>query len=230
MASSRLVELSSAELAAGPARVLLVPLGSCEQHGAHLPLDTDTRVAVAVADALAAGYQELVVAPALHFGASGEHQGFAGTVSVGIEALRTIIIELARSLGPEFRGLLLLSWHGGNAAAIETAVRQLSHEGHTVGSIRPTVRTGDAHAGRTETSLMLALDPGAVRLEQARAGNTQPLDELMPTMRAGGLRAVTETGVLGDPAEASAEEGERLLAELVASARSQLEGWTGGTP
>ncbi len=230
MAAARLVELTSAELAAGPPRILLVPLGSFEQHGAHLPLDTDTRVAVAVAETLTAEYAELVVAPPLHYGASGEHQGFAGTVSVGNEALQLVIVELARSLGPEFKGLLLLSWHGGNGAAVRDAVEQLADEGHTVGALTPTLPPGDAHAGRTETSLMLALDAESVRLEQARAGNTRPLDELMPAMQAGGLKAVTESGVLGDPAQASAEEGERLLAELVASARDQLERWMGGAP
>ena len=229
MAGARLVELTSADLAAGPPRILLVPLGSFEQHGAHLPLDTDTRVAVAVAESLSAEREQLVVGPPLHYGASGEHQGFAGTVSIGTEVLRLLVVELARSLGPEFRGLLLLSWHGGNAAALREAVEQLTYEGHTVGAITPSVSPGDAHAGRTETSLMLALDPGSVRLDQARAGNTRPLGELMPAMQAGGLRAVTESGVLGDPADASVEEGERLMSELVASARDQLERWIGGT-
>lgn len=228
MGGARLVELTSADLACGPARILLLPLGSLEQHGAHLPLDTDTRVAVAVAERLADEDEALVVAPPVTYGASGEHQGFAGTVSVGSEALRLLVVELARSLGPEFRALLLLSWHGGNAAAIAAAVEQLRYEGRTVGSIEPTVPPGDAHAGRTETSLLLALDPGAVQLHQAQAGNTRPVAELMPAMRAGGLRAVTDTGVLGDPAGASAEEGERLMAQLLASARDQLERLMGG--
>ena len=228
MAGGRLVDLTSVDLATGPPRILLVPLGSLEQHGAHLPLDTDTRVAVAVAQALTAEHDDLVVAPPLHYGASGEHQGFAGTVSIGNEGLRLLIVELARSLGPEFRGLLLLSWHGGNVAALTEAVEQLAYEGHTVAAITPTVPPGDAHAGRTETSLMLALDPDAVRLDQAQAGNTRPIGELMPALQAGGLRAVTDTGVLGDPGEASAQEGERLFAELVASARDQLLRWMGG--
>jgi creatinine amidohydrolase len=226
--TARFFELTSADLAAGPPRVLLVPLGSLEQHGAHLPLDTDTRVAVAVAEALAAEHDELVLAPPLHYGASGEHQGFAGTVSIGTETLALVIVELARSLGTEFRGLLLLSFHGGNAAALGAAVEQLAYEGHRVGAITPTVPRGDAHAGRTETSLMLALDPDVVRLERATRGNTRPLDELMPAMQSGGLAAVTDSGVLGDPAEASAQEGERLLAQLLASARSQLDRWMGG--
>jgi mycofactocin system creatininase family protein len=220
-----LVELTSFQLAEGPPRVLLIPLGSFEQHGAHLPLDTDTRVAVAVADALAAEHEGLIVGPPLHYGASGEHQGFAGTLSIGSEALHHTIVELARSLGPEFTGLLVLSWHGGNAEAIDGAVAQLRAEGHHAGALRPTIAVGDAHAGRTETSIMLALDPASVQLERARTGNIRPLSDLMPAMRTGGLRAVTESGVLGDPVGASVNEGERLLIELVRSARDQLEHW-----
>ena len=75
---------------------------------------------------------------------------------------------------------------------------------------------------------MLALDPKAVRIEQARAGDTRPLAEIMPDLRRGGLKVVTESGVLGDPAGASATEGHELLAELVASAQEQLAPWTEG--
>ena len=63
--------------------LLAVPLGSCEQHGPHLPLDTDTRIAVALADRLAARHAQVVVAPAVAFGSSGEHAGFPGTLSIG---------------------------------------------------------------------------------------------------------------------------------------------------
>ena len=166
------------------------------------------------------------MAPPLLFGASGEHQGFAGTISLGSDALHTAIVELARSLGPEFDGLALLSWHGGNADAIESAVAVLRAESHRVVAIKPRATDGDAHAGRTETSIMLALAPGAVRLEDAVAGDTRPLSELMPLMRDRGLKAVTQTGVLGDPAGASAAEGERLLAGLTDSALAQLERWS----
>jgi creatinine amidohydrolase/Fe(II)-dependent formamide hydrolase-like protein len=73
---------------------------------------------------------------------------------------------------------------------------------------------GDAHAGRTETSLMLAIDPVAVRLERAEAGNTDPLEVLMPRLRDEGVRPISSNGVLGDPRGASAVEGEALLSAL----------------
>jgi len=92
----------------------------------------------------------------------------------------------------------------------------------------PTTTFGDAHAGRTETSMMLALDPAVVHLEEARPGDTRPLSELMPQLREGGLAAVTETGVLGDPTGANAEEGRRLLDQLTASVDDQLARWLAG--
>lgn len=77
--------------------LVLVPVGSTEQHGPHLPLDVDTVVAVAVARGLAPALEGLV-APAVAFGASGEHQDFPGTVSIGTPALTTVLVELGRSL------------------------------------------------------------------------------------------------------------------------------------
>jgi creatinine amidohydrolase len=69
----------------------------------------------------------------------------------------------------------------------------------------------DAHAGFTETSLMLHLRPWAVRSDLAEAGNTRPIADLLPELLAGGVGAVSPNGVLGDPAGASADEGQRLL-------------------
>jgi creatinine amidohydrolase len=74
---------------------------------------------------------------------------------------------------------------------------------------------GDAHAGRTELSLMLHVEPDRVRADRAVAGVTTPIGELLPRLRAEGVRAVSPNGVLGDPAGASAEEGAELLAALV---------------
>ncbi len=81
---------------------------------------------------------------------------------------------------------------------------------------RAVVPGGDAHAGRTETSLMLALDAAAVRLDLAEPGCTEPIDRLLPRLRAEGVRPVSSNGVLGDPTGASAEEGHVLLETLVA--------------
>jgi mycofactocin precursor peptide peptidase len=84
---------------------------------------------------------------------------------------------------------------------------------------------GDAHAGRTETSILLALDPSVVRLAAAEVGNTAPLQDLMPVLTSGGVKAASANGVLGDPRGATAAEGEALLATLVENLRDELGRW-----
>jgi creatinine amidohydrolase len=209
--------MTSTELGASPA-VLLLPLGSTEQHGPHLPLDTDVRIAVAVARAAAqrlSNVARAVVAPALAYGSSGEHRGFPGTLSIGAEALELVLVELARSAGPEFRHLLLVNGHGGNVEAVGRAVARLHAEGRPVSSWSPHLRGSDAHAGRTETALLLALAPEVVRMDLAVAGDCRPLQEVWPSLRSGGVMAVSSNGVLGDPTGALPDEGAALFAELV---------------
>ena len=195
-------------------RLLVVPVGSLEQHGPHLPLDTDTRIAVAVARRACAGRAGVALAPAFCVGASGEHADFPGTLSIGTEALTTCLLELGRHASLHWPALLLVNGHGGNAAAVEAAAGRLRYEGRPALAWHAGLPEGDAHAGRFETSVMLALDPGAVRLDHAEAGDQRPIGQIMPTLRERGVRAVSGNGVLGDPAGASAAEGERLLERL----------------
>jgi mycofactocin system creatininase family protein len=197
------------------ALVLAVPLGSLEQHGPHLPLDTDSRIATAVARGLAARRADVAVAPALPFGASGEHAGFPGTLLVGHEVLEGVLVELVRAARTAFRGVVLVNAHGGNAEALAAAARRCAGEGDDVLVWRAAPAGADAHAGRGETSLMLALDPAAVRLELAEPGCTEPLSALLPRLRAEGVRPVSSNGVLGDPTGASAGEGHALLGAMV---------------
>jgi creatinine amidohydrolase len=197
----------------------VVPAGSLEQHGPHLPLDTDTRIAVAVARRACAGRPDVALAPAIAIGASGEHAAFPGTLSIGTEALAALLTELGRHASLHWPATLLVNGHGGNHAAIEAATDRLRYEGRTFvafhGSLSgPAGPDGGAHAGRTETSIMLALAPGEVRMDLAERGDVRPLEEIMPLLRERGVRAVSPNGVLGDPAGASAAEGERLLALL----------------
>ncbi|HEX3899037.1 MAG TPA: mycofactocin biosynthesis peptidyl-dipeptidase MftE, partial [Mycobacteriales bacterium] len=183
--------------------MLVVPCGSTEQHGPHLPLSTDTDIAIALCEGLAASRPGVVVAPPLAYGSSGEHAGFPGTLSIGQQALELVVIELVRSAAEAFDAVVLVSGHGGNAATLTRVVRQLSDEGHQVHLHFPRWE-GDAHAGRTETALMLALRPEAVRLDVAEVGDTRPLAELLPALRASGVHGVSANGVLGDPREATA--------------------------
>ncbi|HUO47902.1 MAG TPA: mycofactocin biosynthesis peptidyl-dipeptidase MftE [Acidimicrobiales bacterium] len=205
--------------------IVAVPIGSTEQHGPHLPLGTDSEVAVALCRRLAQRCGQVVVAPLLPYGASGEHAGFPGTVSIGSAALASVLIELGRSLD-RFDGVVFISAHGGNADALAEAVGTLRAEGRHILSWAPRVPGGDAHAGRTETSLMLALKPTAVRHGQAQAGDTRSLAALLPRLRAEGVAAVSPNVVLGDPSGASAEEGAALLDALADDlARAVEERW-----
>jgi mycofactocin system creatininase family protein len=208
-----------------PSATVLVPLGALEQHGPHLPLDTDARVATAVARRAAADDSALLVAPPLAYGASGEHEGFPGTLSIGHEALRAVLVELGRSASRWASRLVFVNGHGGNLPTVPDAVAQLRHEGRDATWWPCVPAGGDAHAGRTETSILLALDPGSVRMDAAEPGATAPLAELLPALRAGGVAAVSPNGVLGDPTGANAPEGERLLAEMTAALRTCLARW-----
>lgn len=194
--------------------VLLVPVGSLEQHGPHLPLSTDADIAVALAERTAGVLPGALVAPALAYGASGEHKGFRGTVSIGREALALLLVEACRSASASFSRIVLVSTHGGNAEPVRDATARLRAEGRDVIAWSPRWN-GDAHAGRTETSIMLALDPARVDLARAEVGNVAPLPELLPSLVEHGVRHVSPNGVLGDPAGASAEEGRRLLDRAV---------------
>lgn len=204
--------------------LLAVPLGSTEQHGPHLPLDTDTRVAVALAEALSKERSDVVVSPPLPFGSSGEHSGFPGTLSIGQEALEVVVTELVRS-ADRWDGVVLVSGHGGNAEALLRAVHRLRKEDRNVMAWWPTLVGGDAHAGHIETSVMLALDPTAVRVDRAEAGDRRPLADLMGALRMGGVGAVSPNGVLGDPTAASAADGRRLIDAMNADLLAAVERW-----
>ena len=216
-----------------PRSLLVVPLGSCEQHGPHLPLDTDTRIAIALAEGLAQRDERFVVAPAITIGASGEHQSFPGTLSIGTLALETTLVELARSALPPpgsphpapFDAVLLLNGHGGNIEATSRALALLLDEGRDVRVWHPRIPDGDSHAGRTETSMLLHLSPEVVRTDRLEPGSTARWREIGDTVVAHGLAAVTPNGVLGDPAGATAAEGAALVEQLVTQLTDEVRGW-----
>jgi mycofactocin system creatininase family protein len=207
--------------------VLAVPIGSTEQHGPHLPLSTDTDIAVALAGVLANARSAVVMAPPVPYGSSGEHAEFAGTLSIGQAALELALVELCRSASATFERVLVINAHGGNAEPLHRARRRLRGEGRDVRAWSPSW-AGDAHAGRTETSLMLALAPEYVRRDVVRIGNVVPIARLLPQLRASGVRAVSPNGVLGDPAGASAQEGRELLSAAGEELIAMVDEWQSG--
>jgi mycofactocin system creatininase family protein len=224
LANSTSRQLQSTTLA------LIIPVGSVEQHGPHLPLDTDTRIATAVARSLAdrlanANESIWMLAPPIGYGASGEHQGFPGTVSIGTSALRLLLVEFGRSASQWASRLVFVNGHGGNVEALAAAVALLRFEGHDVVWCPCAAQNADAHAGHTETSVLLHISPTAVCVDELLPGNREPLAQLMPQMRQGGVAAVSELGILGDPTTATAEEGERILAEMVDGCLRRISAW-----
>lgn len=204
------------EVDATPRRVLLLPLGSTEQHGPHLPLATDTVVATRLAALVHRQLPEIGLAPAIPYGASGEHAHFPGTLSIGTEALFLLLVEFVRHAAGDWRHVLVVNGHGGNVEALRRAVELTRYEGRSL-QVHHATSGGpraDPHAGYRETCLMLHLQPETVRLDLAVPGTTAPMAELLPRITAGGVRAVSPNGVLGDPTGATAQEGERIFAAM----------------
>ncbi len=205
--------------------VLLIPLGSTEQHGAHLPLTTDSEIASRFCEQAAQSLPYVYVSRPLPFGASGEHQEFAGTISLGTEVMYQVLLELGRSAALTFALTVFVNAHGGNAAAVKAAMARLSYEQHPVASWHPRME-GDMHAGDAETSMMLRIDASRVVSAQIAVGDMRRPSEIMPLIASSGMKAVSPNGVLGDPTTANRRRGESLLdsasADLVEFIRSRV--------
>lgn len=193
------------------APLLAVPLGSWEQHGPHLPLDTDTRIAEELVDHLSVTLSNIVRGPTITVSSSGEHAGFSGTLSFGGPVVVEMLIELVRS-ADWAAGVVIVNGHGGNVEYLEQVRNRLTDENHSILIWSPPlVDPRDAHAGYVETSVMLALDPRAVRVDEIRAAPDLPLADILSKLRTTGVKAVSPSGVLGDPRRADPELGRRLL-------------------
>jgi creatinine amidohydrolase len=222
--------------------VAVFPTAAVEQHGPHLPLDTDTYLCTRVVEEAAARADQLepvLVAPTLAFGSSGHHMAFAGTLSLTAGTFLAVIEELGGNLAQHgFRRLLVVNGHGGNSALVRVAVQQLANRtavlaaavdywalaADTASEVRDSPPGGMAHACEFETSLMLHLRPESVRRDLVRREIPEPrftserLDLTSPGKVGAGWRTheLSTSGVLGAPDVASAEKGERLFEACVA--------------
>lgn len=205
--------------------VLVVPVGSWEQHGPHLPFDTDTRIALELSQRLTTSRLDTYLSPPLTITASGEHSDFSGTLSIGTKTTTLMLIEIVRS-AIWCRGVVFVNGHGGNSPAIQAAKKVLDHDQQNVLFWSPSgVANTDTHAGHTETSVMLALAPFAVEMSLAEVGNTLPLAQIINDMRAGGVRAVSSNGILGDPTRASASDGVKILEDWAHDLLAGFDRW-----
>lgn len=216
---------TEADRRASEGALLAVPVGATEQHGPHLPLSTDTDIAIALASRLAGSRRNVVVAPPISYGSSGEHAAFAGTLSIGADAIELLLTELGRSAVGAFSRMMIISVHGGNSEPVRNAEQQLRAEGRDVRTFFPRFG-GDAHAGHVETSIMLALDPSLVRLKDATPGERAPLAQILPRLARDGVHSVSPNGVLGDPTGATQEDGQTLLDQATRQMLDLLDSWT----
>jgi creatinine amidohydrolase/Fe(II)-dependent formamide hydrolase-like protein len=225
----------------GASSVLCLPMGSIEQHGPHLPLNTDLVLAEALTGRIVERFGErhdLWQLPALPIGLSREHDWAPGTLSLSVQGMTTLLRDLARELVRALpaRNLLVVNGHGGNRGILEALGRELHGDfglnicALHLGALMSPVGDGglpEIHAGRDETSAMLALAPELVRRER--------LAELKSPPDADAVRALildpgadfpwrtddprlADTGVIGDAAAATAEHGHALVERVLAAA------------
>jgi creatinine amidohydrolase len=207
-------------------KILLLPLGSFEQHGPHLPLDTDTIIIDSVV-ARALGEEQIeaekfLVAPTIAISASDEHTGFPGTLSTGTEALVQSVVAICRSASWSL-GVCIINGHGGNTDALTGISSALTYEKivHSIWSL-PSYDGADMHAGHTETSVMLHVAPEKVQTDRIERGTVGDASDLVPQMRTSGVAGVSSNGVLGDPTTATSEHGVAVLNLYSSSLASHL--------
>lgn len=196
--------------------VVVVPVASIEQHGEHLPVDTDCHTAEYVARTAARQVEEpVLVTPIVAYAISPHHMAFPGTITLRLETLGRVLTDICECIVAHgFERILFLNGHGGNREALGAIALELRHRlDRQIRAItwfdlvRPTMDAlregpGDdiGHSGELETSAMLYLDPEAVRAE----------------------RYALVEGITDDPAPASAEKGARLMEDAAAAVAAAL--------
>jgi len=226
------------EIAEREGSILVVPIGSLEQHGYHLPTGTDTILVDSVATSGAervVGEVPILLTPPLWVGYSPHHMPFGGTVTGNFETLRDTLEEVAdAALENGFDTLLVLNGHGGNRPLVSTVTQTIGDEypdveilgltyfelgEYFMDEIRESDLGGMAHGGELETSMMLHLRPELVDEDRMQATEWETAYEQAPAdlLDSGpvnvtlDVEAWSESGAMGDTSSVSAEKGERIV-------------------
>lgn len=225
--------------AAASSLVAVVPIATLEDHGPHLPIDTDLRLCNAVCDAAVSRARDrAILVPAINHGYSPHHLDFPGTITIGAHTLIDYGLDVCRSLAHHgFRKILIVNGHGSNTPFVDIVARLTVVEAGVLAAavnywsapgvravaeaLRESDRVGGMnHACEFETSLYLALRPDLVDMSKAvRELSHRPTENYWTDLIAGDgpltmmepWSTLTESGIMGDPTKASAEKGLRLL-------------------
>lgn len=228
-----LSEVAWTDAAAAETDLAVLPVGSTEQHGPHAPLGTDVVAAEAVAEAGAAAFDgEVVVAPAVPVGVAEEHRHFAGTLWVSEDTFRATVRETVAGLAHHgWDRVVVVNGHGGNVDPLREVCGRITRHDDAYAVPFTWFDAVDApdmgHAGPVETSLLRHVRPETVRedrLDEAAAGGADGWGEWVSSVNlAYDAAEFSENGTVGDPREASAERGERLLDDASAALASVLD-------
>src|ERR687896_1179809 len=228
--------------AAGEERICLVPVATLEDHGPHLPIDTDLRITWEVCRRAAeAAPDEILLLPAIPHGYSPHHMDFPGPITIAWDTFTRYLVDVGTSLVQHgFRRLLYLNGHGSNQNLVEMAARLVTVEhpeavsaaafylsspraAALIDEVRESERGGMAHACELETSIYLALDPEAVDMDLARDESSYPEGQHAwldwsdgPLKIMPWWSSFSRTGVLGRPTLATPEKGKALLDAAIA--------------
>ncbi|WP_049921473.1 creatininase family protein [Halopiger djelfimassiliensis] len=221
-------------------RTAIVAVGSIEQHGPHLPLNMDTLDGDELARRIASELGDALAAPTIRPGCSGHHMEFPGTLTVPPETLMDTIRAYCRSLDEHgFEHVVLVPTHGGNFGPVKTVTPDIGREIDAtviaLADLDEHMRLLNEgldeagieydqdviHAGAAETAIVLAVNEGLVRTNALESGHEG--DVSAARLLSEGFESITENGVLGDPREATAEAGERILERVTAAYVDRIE-------
>lgn len=230
--------------------VVVVPTGAVEQHGPHLPVDTDASIAGAIARAAAERADHALVTPTIPFGYSPHHGGVPGTITVQSDTFVNLIRDVLGSIVDDgFERIVVINGHGGNRSLLTTAVSDFYAEcgvavavisywdliEEEITAVRDSDAGGISHGGEMETSLQLYLrenlvgDPDDDYIREDRNGYARTdLFGSGAVYYPGHFDTKTETGVSGSPSMASVEKGERLFeasVDAVAAFLGEYRSW-----